>query len=953
MPMMMDDEINMDDLFGDGVGLNLPSRPPTKELHQRLDELRASGCCQTIAWSKWGSIASVAANGTSLELRNLRCHPDDGTWALTEPTSTPNFSSALDGGPLKHLSWSPTGSDLAVIDAAGRVTILSMFSGLNKSGMSRLCQNDSADDLNGVVGCYWLNQAPFPPGRPAMLHGPGVKDGPIYRYDAAQAPILGPCHPVSSKSAFVCVTTNGLLRVLWQQNNSKWHESHTELESIVSSDELITHAAICSDKGGTLLIAFATSTMQLRTVRAFIDWGLPKGEKGQPAAQPLNVSIRTKHLAGTSWVPGASLDSMNPSNSDTSMIQLSHLEFLPLCADSQGGPIPATILAVRSSSPSLSSHYNPEVSSTIDRWEIQEPHQKVHPAFEQLSSRRNSTGVNPQPVAHLKKLESVTISKIAVAIEAMNNGKVIFFAYSDSSIEYRDRASMLETFNDGNLGRVWHLSQIGFSYTEHEPCLQVALSPSYCSIVQIRNDGKIKWKQLEYHLGGIGNSMEEPLYSAVVTALSLSCATSVMRNSSYDDLLATANRYATPQFTYDWLTELSRIMKVNLDYSEETHHDVLVRNTTIQLCLSVQSSLGFKGQFKPRTFAGKFSWLVLQLRNIVVLVTMAANLNIPGGPNASDRTSPLEDPEVITSLAGSVRWVLDLMAWIIDTLTTLPSSLPSTIDLSSPATLSLPDLLAYLHSTNTVSLHLLLSSPSRGFLTAILRRLQHLDYIARKAITHTSSTPNAQNPQTPTSLSPALKAAYLQIATLTTSSILKIKTIETLLSSLTSSIKLAYSSASPPLSGSPQAEKARNGLEIKMHCGSSFPDAFKSVIVELFKPGGLLEGVKEEIEPSKLFFADFEGLEVDDSPAELNVRKGKGRTMDCFRKVWLSNPPPGSAGGEGGSKSAARWRRCARCTAVMEDVTSHRQALQWLVMQQRKCFCSGYWYVLPVGEMTL
>ncbi len=45
MPLMMDDEMDMDDLFGDG-GLSLPSRPPTKELHQRLDELRTGGCCQ-------------------------------------------------------------------------------------------------------------------------------------------------------------------------------------------------------------------------------------------------------------------------------------------------------------------------------------------------------------------------------------------------------------------------------------------------------------------------------------------------------------------------------------------------------------------------------------------------------------------------------------------------------------------------------------------------------------------------------------------------------------------------------------------------------------------------------------------------------------------------------------------------------------------------------------------
>jgi mediator of RNA polymerase II transcription subunit 16 len=53
----------------------------------------------------------------------------------------------------------------------------------------------------------------------------------------------------------------------------------------------------------------------------------------------------------------------------------------------------------------------------------------------------------------------------------MNIGKVVFLAYADGSVEYRDRLTMAETFNDGDLERVWHLSQIGFSYAEDEPCM--------------------------------------------------------------------------------------------------------------------------------------------------------------------------------------------------------------------------------------------------------------------------------------------------------------------------------------------------------------------------------------------------------------------------------------------------------------------------------------------------
>lgn len=71
---------------------------------------------------------------------------------------------------------------------------------------------------------------------------------------------------------------------------------------------------------------------------------------------------------------------------------------------------------------------------------------------------------------YLKKLETFTVNKILLAIQPINLGKVVVFAYSDSSIEYRDRFTMLETYNDGDLNKIWHLSQIGFTYQEDEPC---------------------------------------------------------------------------------------------------------------------------------------------------------------------------------------------------------------------------------------------------------------------------------------------------------------------------------------------------------------------------------------------------------------------------------------------------------------------------------------------------
>lgn len=148
-----------------------------------------------------------------------------------------------------------------------------------------------------------------------------------------------------------------------------------------------------------------------------------------------------------------------------------------------------------------------------------------------------------------------------------------------------------------------------------------------------------------------------------------------------------------------------------------------------------------------------------------------------------------------------------------------------------------------------------------------------------------------------------------------------------------------------------------------MMLGGAIPDAFKSVIWELFRKEGLLDGVREEIEPAKLFFADFGMLEVDEDEGSLRKRKRSAMTMDCFRKTWLVNPRKSDMqqenGGNGlqdansnGGRQGARWRRCARCASVMEDVLSPRQALQWLVMQQRRCFCSGYWDTLNPGKVS-
>lgn len=64
---------------------------------------------------------------------------------------------AHNGNRLVHLSCNETGSELAVVDCLGRVSIYSISMALNSITGLRQAMLDSSDDSNQVVGMMWLN----------------------------------------------------------------------------------------------------------------------------------------------------------------------------------------------------------------------------------------------------------------------------------------------------------------------------------------------------------------------------------------------------------------------------------------------------------------------------------------------------------------------------------------------------------------------------------------------------------------------------------------------------------------------------------------------------------------------------------------------------------------------------------------------------------------------------
>ena len=62
----------------------------------------------------------------------------------------------------------------------------------------------------------------------------------------------------------------------------------------------------------------------------------------------------------------------------------------------------------------------------------------------------------------------MTVNKVILSVDVTSFGRELHIAYSDGSIEYRDRETLAEL--SGSLESFTHLAQLGYTYPEGDPC---------------------------------------------------------------------------------------------------------------------------------------------------------------------------------------------------------------------------------------------------------------------------------------------------------------------------------------------------------------------------------------------------------------------------------------------------------------------------------------------------
>ncbi|MCJ1284725.1 mediator complex subunit [Xylographa opegraphella] len=925
---MMED---YEDLFSDP--LPLPPPPLARGLQERLDELRSVGCCRKIAWSKMGCIAYISTDGKELHLATLLHHKKKGIWDLhlhTDPTLVDHIMRTFKGRELAHLSWNPSGSELLVADIYGRLAICTIVIAMNRLTVSKTW-NDPDNYMNSLVGLFWLNVKKVVP-----LYRSAVRQDGQWNYAVTQQETKGPYNPWATKSplsAMVIVSRGGSVRLVYQGPDNSWHDVRHEIDDFATTNELLTHAALCPDRGDSLLLAVHTTGKQLRLYRATIDWQQPAGK--EPASSEPKISFQ--HLETIDdCCPMLDYTTQNQETYTlpSSEAQLSHIELLAQAADPRSKESASpTILATFSYLPNQYSvsgvHELPY--TILSRWVMRNVESTLHSVFGSLTSKKSSSPVRLKESAALVRLQDVRIDHVAIDIQQVLLSNAIAVAYSDGSVDLRDRFIMQSMATDEGMDKVTSLIQVGFGFQATDPCLHVALSPNTC--VKAFFGHEHEPKMVNAQLVNRDIDIQHNIFTEKATAaFVLHNATAGFNNNNNDDLLLTMQDYMTHlppdeslaqrnKMEQDFLRDLYRTLNVNLDQSTDPQSDKLLRYPMLQRCLSLQAALGNRSDKVPRSVISKVAWVMMNLRMIALTFAFA----FAKSGSAPEGSSELSKPEIMQAMIGLARWSMTLTDYIVDQLFELKRCI------EPDQGFEMNVIWERIRATRSPALLLLLTSTARTFLRYNCRGLRGLSTL--------SSTHLDQ--QHPHSHPSALLAPSHALSEIFASAHLPPRALESLFLETDSLVKHAYAAAQPTIS-----EQRQQVLEREMLVSGEVPEVLWGVVERVLGKGGLLErvGEREGVSEGELFFGGFEELGLDE---DLRTREWWARrTVDEVRKIVLrKKPTDGEEMGSGEWKGTLKLRTCLRCGAVMEDLLPSKGASGWVMSLQRTCFCGGFWMV--------
>ncbi|KAI9368032.1 mediator complex, subunit Med16 [Aspergillus egyptiacus] len=924
MPLMMEDGINVDDLFGESGPLELglptgPSTASTRALAERLDEMKLVGCCQKIAWSRLGCIAYISQDSLRVNLRHLHCQPSDGKWVLGEETPLPQAAEAQTGHTLVHLCWNESGSELAIVDSAGRVSICSIPIALNSFNGGRQASSDADDDGAQIVGMMWLNQH-----RSIHSFYQAAKVQGRWAYSPFRRRPIGPFHP-ANKAALLCITRSGVMKLLYQNPDNKWAEITTELKNTSYSDRILTHAALVATQAG-IIIATHSVCHKISIYRVQIQWNPPQWEQTQKQTPPQFPVPSFRFVHSKVEVPyniPASRGGETPDEEfpfTNSLYSLTSLQIVLPASDNSAGSAPSPwIIAVFSILPHtiLPDHSQPQVPmSVIARWQFETGAPTLHPKFDEITSKKSNAQIKPKIM--LRRFDDITSDRHVISVEQTEYGNVLAITYDDSSVAFYDPKTM--TLFDGidDTNTVTSLAQAGFHYPLETSGLHMSFSPSACVAVSLDGDGQTHIRVMEHSYGAESGYYDENKFSAAIAALTLAFCRGCGGEVNTDDILLLLIRQLSPDAQTVLINEIYRALSINCNFT--TEQDKLMNHPYIPRALSIQAALGFKNKYKARNIASAVPWAILQLRQAAIIYPFFFQYNKQG-----QSTEP-HDPDVLRIVLGNTKWALDFCLYIMNEVFELADEFAGVS----------PDQESFnqkLKTTTSLPLIILLSSMSRAFLRFICRGLRgiHAGY---------ASAPLAGD----------ARVYYTEICQTLDSSPVRIDVYEKFLAGVESAVKHAYT-------GAGFGDNERPGPEKELLVNSRIPPVLVTAVSTILRQ--TVPTMKGEVDRMAIYLGEYSWLGIgSDRRTEVYRRT---REVDIIKKTPIARPGMSADVGGGGRNSGGNTsgvqmqghgqgfmrRRCVRCCEVSETVYPPRSMVAFRMIYKlgylRACVCGGMW----------
>nr|Q5BE03.2 RecName: Full=Mediator of RNA polymerase II transcription subunit 16; AltName: Full=Mediator complex subunit 16 [Aspergillus nidulans FGSC A4] len=922
MPLIMEDGINVDDLFGESTSLELglPTSTPTastKGLAQRLDEMRLVGCCQKIAWSRLGCIASISQDSTRVNVRHLQCQQSDGKWLLSDETPLNQVSEVHAGHALVHLCWNDSGTELAVADSSGRVSIYSIPIALNSVNVTRQAAFDPDDDGAQIVGMMWLSQY-----RSVHSFYQAAKVQGRWAYSPFRRRPIGTFHP-AHKGALLCITRSGVMKLLYQNPDGRWAEITTELKNTSYSDRLLTHAALVTTQAG-ILVATHSACQRISLYRVSIQWTPSQWDPTQqkqgsqqfptPSFRLVHMKVEVPYnIPSSNRDAGENPDEQLPFTS--SLYCLTSLHIILPASDNSAGSTPNPWIVAVFSIPThaILPHPQPQIpASVIVRWQLETSLMTLHPRFDDVPSKKGNGQVKPKTV--LRRLDDITSGRHVISVDQTEYGNVLAVSYDDSSIAFYDPKTMAAFDGIDDANTVTSLAQAGFHYPLEPSALHMSFSPSACLIVGLDNDGQTHLRIMEHSYGAENGHYDENKYSAAIASLTLAFCRGCGGEVNTDDILLILIRQLSPDAQTAFLNEVYRALSINCNFT--TEQDKLMNHPYIPRALSIQAALGFKGKFRARNIASNVPWAIIQLRQAAMIYPSFFQYNKGvQGPEP-------HDPDVLRLVLGNTKWALDFSLYILNELFDLADDFES---VSS-------DQEAFnqkLKTTTSLPLIILLSSMSRAFLRFICRGLRgiHAGY--------------ANAPLTGDS-----RVYYTEICQTLDASPVRTDVYEKLLAGVDSAVKHAYT-------GAGFGDNERPGPEKELLVSSRIPPVLVPAVSTILRQ--TVPAMRGEMDRLAIFMGDYGWLGFgNDARSELYRRE---RDVDIIKKTPIASRSGKGSGlgsveavmglGARNGNGSQLSRRCVRCCEVSEAMYPPRSVLSFKMTLKlghlRSCICGGMW----------